>query len=213
MTISPRVGLIAGLAALAGLIGAAGLLLLILPQRSKDQQLATQIQEAQTQLISSKAGHAAASPAQAADLYRLTEAMPNAVEMPGILRDLARLSAASGLTLDSVKPSPVVAPAPAYAVVPLVIVVSGKYAALTSFFQRLQQAVRTESGKLQVAGRLFDVDQLALTSTDGRTVSATLNIDAFVYGTSAVAPTAVSSTATTTSTSTSVTTTSTASTG
>jgi Tfp pilus assembly protein PilO len=208
VTVSARVGLIAGLAALAALIAAAGLLLLILPQRSKGHQLAAQIQQAQTQLISSKAGHVAASPAQATDLFRLTEAMPNSVEMPGILRDLARLAGASDLTLDSVKPSPVVAPGQTYSVVPLVIVVSGKYPALTGFFQRLQQAVRSERGKLQVEGRLFDVDQLALTSTDGKTVSATLNIDAFVYGTSAVAPTAVSSTGTTTSTSTTTTTTS-----
>ena len=30
-------------------------------------------------------------------------------------------------------------------------------------------------------GRLFDVNQIALTSADGRTVSAALNLDAFDY--------------------------------
>ncbi len=206
MSISPRVALVAGLAGLAALIAAAGFVLVVLPQHSQEQQLATKIQQEQTQLISSKVGQASASPSQATDLYRLSEAMPSSVEMPGILRDLSRLATASSLTLDSVKPSPVVAPTPAYSVVPLIVVVSGKYAALTGFLQRLRQAVRSQGGRLQVEGRLFDVDQLQLSSTDGKTVSATLNLDAFAYGTAGVAPAAVSSSPTTSTTATTTTT-------
>lgn len=207
MSISTRATLVAGLAALAGLIATTGLVLVVLPQRAKAQQLAARIQQAQAQLISSKTSLASASPSQATDLYRLSEAMPSSVEMPGILRDLSRLATASGLSLDSVKPSPVVAPTPVYSVVPLLVVVSGKYASLTGFLQRLRQAVRVERGVLRVEGRLFDVDQLQLTSTDGKTVSASLNLDAFAYGTAGVAPAAVSSTPTATTTTATTTTT------
>jgi hypothetical protein len=87
VTISSRVGTIIGLAVLALVIGAAGLLTIVLPQRSQEHHLASKIQQAQTQLLQSKTGQAAASPAQATDLFRLAEAMPNTVEMPGILRD------------------------------------------------------------------------------------------------------------------------------
>jgi Tfp pilus assembly protein PilO len=198
MTISSRVGVIIGLGVLALLIGAAGLLAIVLPQRAQEHRLATTIQQAQTALLSSKTGSAQETPAQATDLFRLSEAMPTVVGMPMILRDLVRLTTASGLTLDSVKPSPVVAPASSYSVVPLVVVVSGRYAGVTSLLQRLEQAVRVVGGTLQVEGRLFDVDQLQLTSTDGETVNATLNLDAFVYGTAAATPTAVASTASTT---------------
>jgi hypothetical protein len=91
-------------------------------------------------------------------------------------------------------------------VVPLVIVVSGTYGSLTTLLRRLNQAVRIDGATLRVTGRLFDVDQLQVTSTDGKTVSATLNLDAFVYGSSAAASTAVSSTSTTSTTSTTTTT-------
>ena len=55
-------------------------------------------------------------------------------------------------------------------------------------------------------GRLFVTNEVSLTSTDGRTVSATLNLDAFVYGAGlpavapSVGPTGAAGTTTTAST-------------
>ena len=75
--------------------------------------------------------------------------------------------------------------------------VTGKFSAITAFTRRLRDAVQTPGGRLVVNGRLFDVNQVAMTSPDGRTVSATLNLDAFDYVPAPVVPATVPGSSTT----------------
>ena len=53
----------------------------------------------------------------------------------------------------------------------MVATVNGKYAAVTAFMHRLRESVEMPHGHLVVNGRLFIANQVALTSSDGRTVS------------------------------------------
>jgi hypothetical protein len=169
----------------AALILIAGVGLLVLPQRSHIHKINGEVSAEQAQLTTAQA--AAASPASspvkvnAADLFRLSEAMPDTDRMPQILVDLSALARASSVELTSVKPSTEV-PLTGYTALPLVIGVTGKYKAVTQFTRRLHDAVRTpSSGRLLVSGRLFIVNQIQLSSSDGRTVSAVINLDAFDY--------------------------------
>ena len=172
------------LGAAAGVILVAGILLVVLPQRSHVSRLGNDTVAAQAQLSAARA--AAAAPkthepsVRATDLFRLAEAMPNTDRMPSILVQLSSLAKASSLTITAIKPSTKV-PLQGYAALPLTVSVTGKYADLTRFARRLRDAVRASNEKLVVNGRLFDVNQIALTSADGRTVSAVLNLDAFDY--------------------------------
>ena len=169
-------------AAVAALILVAGLALLVLPQRSHVHRP----QRGGGRRAGATCRRAAAArpsrpvKVDAADLFRLSEAMPDADRMPEILVDLSgsptRARSASRRSGRRRRFR-----LQGYSALPLAVTVTGKYADVTAFIRRLRDAVRRPHGRLVVNGRLFIVNQIALTSTDGRTVSATLNLDAFDY--------------------------------
>jgi hypothetical protein len=194
------------LGAVAALIMVAGLALLVLPQRSHAHRLDGDVTSAQSQLVSARAAAAApaASPVKvdAADLFRVAEAMPDTDRMPQILTELSALAGESSVQLTSVKPSTAV-PMLGYSALPLSINVSGAYANLSAFSRRLHDAVVvSSSGRLRVSGRLFIVNGIQLSSSNGRTVSATMNVDAFDYVPAAPVVPGTSTTPTTTGAST-----------
>ena len=106
--------------------------------------------------------------------------MPDADRMPEILVGLSRIAAASSVQLASVRPAAEVA-LQGYKALPIVVTVNGKYAAVTAFMHRLRESVRMPHEHLVVNGRLFIANQIALTSSDGRTITATVSLDAFDY--------------------------------
>ena len=86
-------------------------------------------------------------------------------------------------------PTPRVALAQGYGALPLSVVVTGKFDRVARFLQRLrQQAAVDKHGRPRVDGRLLVANEISMTSSDGRTVSATLKLDAFVYGAGIAAP-------------------------
>ena len=181
---------IIGLGAAGALILIAGLALVVLPQRSHAHRLDVATAAAQEQLVAARAAAAHPAPAvkvHASDLFRLSEAMPDSDRMPGIVDTLSSLAAASSVSLVSIRPSTPVS-LTGYKALPLVAIVTGKFGAVTAFTRRLRDAVQTPGGRLAVNGRLFDVNQIVMTSADGRTVSATLNLDAFDYVPAPVVP-------------------------
>jgi hypothetical protein len=185
-----------GLPVLGLLVGLVGYLALVAPQKSEAKRLDSQSQALESQLVTARRPAPKPMSARAADLFRLTKAMPDANDMPGILLDLSRLARASSVTIESVKPSVQVPLTQGYAALPLSVVLSGKFADVSNFLQLLRRQVQIGGkGRLQVDGRLLVANQVQLASTDGRLLSATLSLDAFVYG---VAPPPSSSTTTTT---------------
>ena len=194
-TRSNQTVLVVVLAGVAFLIGAAGAMLLVMPQRSKIDKLNHQISAAQTQLASAQphATHAPTVKPGAADLFRLMEAMPDTDQMPTILIGLSRIAKDSSVGITSLDPQPLVQ-LQGYAALPITMVIHGKYEDVTAFLRRLRTAVAAPNGHLQVSGRLFITNQVQMTSSDGRLVSATLNLDAFDYGGTLPTPTTTTST-------------------
>jgi len=170
-----------GLLALAVL--AAGYLLVIAPQRSKAAKVDVQIATARAQLVSMHATRGRPTTIRAADLFRLARAMPSIDDMAGIVVDLQQLASASKLTLVSIRPAPRVALPNGSSAVPLTVTLDGSWKGLSGFLQRVRQQVGVTGSQISAAGRLFDVDNLQVTSQPKPIeLEAVLTMNAFDYG-------------------------------
>jgi hypothetical protein len=188
---------------------ALGYLLLISPQRSKGSDLKKQVADTEAQInqyrtLSAQAK--AAAPIRVADLFRLEKAMPNEVDMAGIVLELSRIAGDSGITFESITPQGVVA-APGYQVLPVALVFDGNYFELSDFLYRLRSLVRVRTGRLASSGRLFIVDAISFAESEKSfpRIQAALVVNAYVYGDAPVpgaAPPAAAPATTTASTST-----------
>jgi type IV pilus assembly protein PilO len=176
-------------AAVAGglLLALAGWMLLVSPARSKSADLATQIQSTQSEITTRRAAIAAKPKIQvdvrSSDLFRLTKAVPGRPDMPGIVLELNRLAAGTGVTFNAITPSAVVA-AQGYNVLPLSVVVNGRFGEVNTFLNRLRKLVTVRKGRLDASGRLFAIDNVAFAEEAEAKfpkVQATITLDAFVY--------------------------------
>jgi Tfp pilus assembly protein PilO len=201
------------------LLGVVGYLAAVAPERSRASSLSRQIAEAQSQLTAAGGTDATKGPKiRVANTFRLTKAMPDQLDMAGMILDLSRIAEASHVTFQSVEQSTGATQATGYEEIPLTLAFQGRFADLTSFMQRLRELVAVQNGELEATGRLFIVDSFEFANADTKQqssnlVKATLNVSAFVYGSSAGAQPASapagSATGTNTSTTSSTTTTST----
>lgn len=169
------------------LVVAALWFLLVGPERSKTGRLDSQITAVQGQIAVRRA--ALASPSaqvhvRAADLYRLTKAMPDQIDMAGIILSLNRLAQARGLNFDAIQPSGVVSQA-GFNVQPLSVTLQGRFAAVSGFLGDLRRLVDVHKHSLSANGRLFSVDQISLAQPDSKkafpAVKATITVDAFTF--------------------------------
>lgn len=214
-----RVRRIAVLAAVNVLLAAGGWLALVSPQRHHADSAQQQVQSVQTQLQQIAAVTTPVAPKQpiihSAPLYVLSHAMPTTEDEPDLLLTVDQLARASGVKVTGLSPTNP-EQEQGYTVLPITLGVSGAYSAITGFLQSLRTLVSVRHGALQARGRLFSVTQVAIVpGTVGHKVTATLTVDAYVFGTVAGAtPLALPATTSTTSTGTSTTsTTSTTTTG
>jgi type IV pilus assembly protein PilOP len=187
-------------AAVAGglLLALAGWLLLVSPARSKSADLGTQITSAQAEVTARRAAISRKPTIEvnvrASDLFRLTKAVPGRADMPGIVLELNRLASGTGVTFNSITPSAVVN-AQGYNVLPLAVVVNGRFGEVNTFLHRLRKLVTVRKGRLDASGRLFAIDNVDVAeSADAKfpKVQATIMLDAFVYagGAQSAAPNA-----------------------
>ena len=148
ISISKRNLLLFGLPVLGLVLGLLGNFALVAPQKSQAQRLDAQLQTAQAQLVASQQKPAvtptptkAPKPqsVQAADIFRLTKAMPDSNDMPGILLHLSQLARASAVTLTSVTPTARVPLTQGYGALPLSVVITGKFDQVAGFLQHLRQ--------------------------------------------------------------------------
>ena len=204
-----------------GLIVGGDLLLLVLgwfmligPQRSTAASIVRATQAAEVQIVDAKRPVKIVKPAavqqpaiRTADLYSIAKAMPPTADMPDLLLELDQVARSAGVTLTSIAPN-AAAPstAGAFSLVPINLALSGDFYTLTDLLYRLRSLVTVHHGTLETAGRLFSVGSVALTPTGvGARLNATVTVDAFIYGTPAVAgaipaPAAPASTDTSTTT-------------
>lgn len=181
--------------AVAGLVAvlAAGWFLLVTPKRERSAKLDDEIAAVQAQITTREADLAnptADVRLRASDRYRLAKAMPDSVDMAGIILDLSRLARSSGVSFSAITPTTPVASA-GYTVQPVGVVLEGRFANLTRFLRDVRTLVLVRDGTLDARGRLYAVDQVEFSQPDDETgfplVKATLAVDAFVFSPGAAA--------------------------
>ena len=168
-------------------------LVVVGPKRSRANELEGSIAEARAELSQARIdeGRAKSEPVvPVADLFRLTKAMPNRADMPGILLDLARVAQETGISFDSIEagePTPV----SGYQKVPVNLVFQGNFFELSDFFFRLRNLVRVRDNRLDVDGRLFAIEGIDFGQGSDQfpQIQATVTASAFVYGAPSAAPT------------------------
>jgi Tfp pilus assembly protein PilO len=176
------IGIVVGLL----VYGLAGYFLLISPQRGKaaDLKKETAATEQQIQQYRTLAAQARATPPiRVAELFRLTKAMPDDVDMAGVLLELSRVARETGIEFDSITPQGPAA-ATGYTTIPITLEFDGNYYELSDFLFRLRSLVRVQSGRLDAQGRLFVVESISFNESE-RTfprIKASLTVRAFVYG-------------------------------
>lgn len=175
------VPLIALTLALAVAVAGAGLL--VLPQRKQADRLDAEIATLRAQVAA--AGDFARSyrpeALDSADLFRLAKAMPSTVGMPDLLLQLERMAGSAGVTLDVVAPRDE-ARRSGYRAVPIDLTARGSFYALSDFLLRLRSTVRVRGTSLDVSGRLYAIDRLALAQpARGGDLRATLTVSAFAF--------------------------------
>jgi Tfp pilus assembly protein PilO len=201
-----QLGAIAGLGVLGLIVALVGFLVAVQPQRTKLRTVEAQIATAQSQFAALHATAGRKPQIQAAELFQLSRAMPKADDMPGILVGLSQLTSVSHVTLISVTPRPRVALADGSSAVPLAVTIGGTWTQVTSFLRHVRDQVALHGTRLAVAGRVFDVDNVQLTSqSQSPPLLAVLQMNAFDYGAppsaTATAGTQAATTTTTTSSS------------
>lgn len=188
------------------LIAVAGWFLVVSPKKATASDLEVQIADAQLRLTQARveANRKPAPPVETSDLFRLAKAMPDQVDMSGILLELNRVASDTGIEFESISPG---APAPvgAYQVVPVTVLFEGNFYSLSDFLFRLRNLVSMRNGALDADGRLFNVDTVTFGESENRfpSIRATLQLNAFVFGTAtaaAAAPPAAPATTTPAST-------------
>jgi Tfp pilus assembly protein PilO len=173
------------------LVLAAGLYLLVLPQRHKAAQLTREIASTQTQIATARL-QAAPKPQQrirVSDVFALSKAMPDRTDMTGVILQLQKTANESGVELDSIQPH-ASEPATGYTVQPIDLSVGGGFFRLTDFVSRLRRLVTVRHGTLHASGRLFSVTGIAFgAGAHGfPSLTASVSVDAYVYGGAAAVP-------------------------
>jgi hypothetical protein len=192
--INGRLALLLAGAALLVLV-LAGWFLVVSPPRSKAASLDTEIVDANGKLAATEAFmQSPAAHESEADLRRLRVALPDDVEMSDILGQLAWAARVSGVRIDSITPSAAV-PASGAQAVPIALSVKGRYFRLAKFMRLLRAQAGVENGKVHAKGRLYAIDNVALSSDDkGGLITATVALNAFMFGSAAPAATTTTTT-------------------
>ena len=182
-------GVIVGVALLA--LAAGGYFLIVAPKKSEAIRLDREVATATAELLAARAAAEAdddTQPIAVADIFRLAKAMPSKPDMPGILLELARIADETGIRFTSIAPQPS-SPVGAYQVVPIAVVFEGSFYALSDLLFRLRTLVSVRRGELHATGRLFAVQTVGFAEAESGfpNLTASLTLNAYVYGTSAPA--------------------------
>jgi hypothetical protein len=193
------------------LVGAAAYFGLVRPKKAEAARLQKEIEAAKTQISDYYAKSAAVKgrpKIRSADLFRLAKAMPSQADMSGVLLQLNQIAGDTGIAFQSIAPQNSV-PISGYQAVPIRLTFEGNFYNLVDFLFRLRNLVDVQHGELAATGRLFAIDTLSFDEAQGGfpQISATLVVDAFVYGTLAPATATPATSTSTSTTSTSATTT------
>jgi Pilus assembly protein, PilO len=162
-----------------------GMFLLVMPQRSQAAKLTKEIAATQVEIVQARAlaEQKPAQPIRYADLFKLVKAMPDQMDMTGIILQLQQTANDAGIEFDSIQPGGV-ALGSGYTTVQFSLTFNGDYYGLTDFLYRLRNLVAVRGGALDATGRMFAVDTLdfGAGATGFPQITAKLSVNAFVYG-------------------------------
>jgi Tfp pilus assembly protein PilO len=105
-------------------VGAGGWFTLIRPQHAKASDLDHQIADTSSAIDAARALTLEAKKGaqiRVADLYRLTKAMPDQVDMAGILLELNQVAEDSGITFEQITPAATATPISGYLAIPITV--------------------------------------------------------------------------------------------
>ena len=193
----PKWAPIAGIAVLALIVGFGGWKILVAPQGKKATSLREQADGVRQQIAQNLAAAAAAKntssapaqPIRVAELYKLAKAMPSRDDIPDLLIELSRVTKEAGVSVTTLSPGAVASSPTGGSIIPVSLNVSGDFYSVTDLLYRLRNLVWVRNGALEATGRLFSIDSVTLAPTQGRTVTASVTMHAFVYGASTTATT------------------------
>jgi Tfp pilus assembly protein PilO len=171
------------------IVALVGYFLLVKPKQDESGRLAAEVTELEGKVDRAlAASHEAPSrePAaptiRVADLFQLTKAMPDRVDMPGILLELDSVASESGVRFSSIAPS-AATPATGFTKVPINLTFEGNYYDLADFLFRLRNLVIVRDGELEADGRLFSLDSVSMQEGPHNfpEIQAGLTVTAYVY--------------------------------
>lgn len=183
-----------------------GWLLLVSPQRSKAANLSVQIDSTQAQVESTQAY--VSNPATRRSIHelaRLKKVLPDDPRMSQILRQLSATAGAARISITGVTPQANI-PANGGEALPVALTVEGHYFGIAKFLHILRTKAFVRGTTVRGAGRLYSVDGIQFangasssagsssssgssgTSSGNGTITATVSLNAFVFGARAAAP-------------------------
>lgn len=171
------------------IVAVAGYVFAIRPKRDElatlDVELATVQAQivAATRLAGTSEGEDATAAIRVADLVRIAKAMPDDLDMPGIILELNIAASEAGVEFTSIEPgTPTVANG--YTTVPINLAFEGSYYELTELLFELRNLVTVRDGALSADGRLFTIAAVNLQEGTGGfpQVKAALTVSAYQYG-------------------------------
>jgi Tfp pilus assembly protein PilO len=189
------IGVAAGL-----LVLVAAWFLVVAPQRSKANDLKAQLAASQDEL--SKKRLALIQPStnvtvKPSDLYRLTKALPNETDMPGILLDVDRLAHRRSLKFTSITPG-AQGLGTGFTQQPLAVVVQGRFGNVSAFLGDLRSLVAVRRGRLDARGRLYTISKVDISAPDSPKtfplVKASVTLNAYSFSTASPTPEAPTTT-------------------
>ena len=177
-----KVGLlVAGV--LLGLV--AGWFLVVAPKRHDVVELKQEIADTRDQISVAQGIKTPTAPPsiRVADLFKLSRAMPNTVDIPGVMLQLSGVAAETGVKFESITPHDPVSYG-AYQQVSVDLSFEGRFYDLSDFLYRLRNLVGVHQGVLDATGRLFTVDKISFSqgAESFPQVKASLTVSAYVFG-------------------------------
>jgi Tfp pilus assembly protein PilO len=159
------------------------------PEGAKAAKIQEQIDATQAQIYQRKADLKAAGhpPTIAvADLFKLSRAMPDRADMPGIILTLSQVARESGISFELIEPvvgAPADTSTSGYQSQRIHLLFNGSFYGLSDFLYRLRSLVVVHDGKLAAAGRLFNTDTVNFNVAQDAfpNISAELYVNAYVY--------------------------------
>lgn len=186
-----------------------GWVFFVSPQRSKADELSTQVTAAHSELMSDEQLIASAKRQNTLGNAKAAErALPDLPKVSEILRELNGFAKQSRTELDNITPGGALSIGSAQAL-PITLTFKGRYFGLQKLLKLMRQNAGVSGNTIVAKGRLYTVDSIAFTgaaaataqngNTSGATgdIQATIVLNAFVYQ---AAPPVATSTDTTTAT-------------